>query len=108
MPLPACTELSNSTISTVVDRSGDLPTDGSFIYYLRNSRTAGKLFCLASQNAGTTVVMSAIVYTATTTGFTNVTSVRIPSGNIGGYGVDPTGNIHICCVSITGTMYRFT
>ena len=107
MALPAGTELTTTDTSAWIDRSADLPTNGSFIYYLRRANAAGKLFCLASQNAGTTVVMSATTTTATTAGFTNVTSVRIPEGSIGGYGVDSTGVFHLCCNN-SGVLYRST
>ncbi len=107
MALPAGTELTTGALTSWIDRSADIPTNGSFVYYMRRALSAGKLFFLASQNANTTVVMSATLATATTAGFTNVTSVRIPDGNIGGYGVDTTGTIHLVC-SNANVLYRST
>jgi hypothetical protein len=91
-----------------IDRTADLPsTIGSNSpNYFRKAVDAGFYYFLFTDFAAvTTTVMRASIATATTTGFTSISTTKIPNNNIIGYGVSPDGSVQMAAAQ-NGNCYR--
>jgi len=108
--LAAGTSIPLSTSTSWIDRTNDVSfhATASVVKFMRKATIAGNYYYLATDlTANTTTVMRAVAATATTTGFTSISTTKIPSNNIIGYGVSPDGTVHMAAAA-SGTCYRST